>query len=80
MDCVGQTLEVDDTSRGLHLGFARAEKVPPHLARLELRPPRHKGSLRWLSLEWKGLLEWWFTAIVRFIAKDKKARLSEVGF
>lgn len=60
MDCVGQTLEVDDTSRGLHLGFARAEKVPPHLARLELRPPRHKGSLRWLSLEWKGLLEWWF--------------------
>lgn len=60
MDGIDQTLEVDDPSQGLHLGFGRAEKVPPHLARLELRPTRLKGSLRWLSLEWKGLLEWLF--------------------
>lgn len=60
MDCIGETLEVDASHR-LHLGFARAKKIPPHVSKLELCHPQDGGSLRWLSVPWTGKLEWWFT-------------------
>ncbi len=59
MDCLGETLRVDQ-AQNLHLGFARAEKIHPHVARLELSHPRETGSLYWLCMPWTGKLEWWF--------------------
>ena len=60
MDCIGETLRVDIT-QNLYLGFARAEKIPPHVARLELSSPGEKmGPLHWLCMGWTGKLEWWF--------------------
>ncbi len=60
MDCIGETLQVDPRRNLLYLGFAKAEKVLPHVARLELSLPREMGSLRWLRIPWRGTLDWWF--------------------
>ena len=62
MDCIGETLPVGH-AQGFYLGFVRAERIPPHIAKLELSHPQEEvGAMKvhWLSLSWTGKLEWWF--------------------